>query len=210
MIICVGIFFFQAEDGIRDLTVTGVQTCALPIYRPQPAKEEVESITGWIGQALAYCDCSGPRDPGRVAIHRLNRTEYNNTIRDLVGVDFQPAADFPPDDTGYGFDNIADVLTMSPLLLEKYLSAAEQVMDKAIVTENPYKSKTIRLAAAPMDAIPESNSGGQLGVNGECFREHSFIAGAEYEFRIRAFGEQFGDEPPKMTFKINKEELKTF
>ena len=62
---------------------------------------------------------------GRVTIRRLNRTEYNNTIRDLVGVDFKPAEDFPADDVGYGFDNIGDVLSVSPLLLEKYLSAAE-------------------------------------------------------------------------------------
>ena len=67
-----------------------------------------------------------------MTIRRLNRTEYNNTIRDLVGVDFQPADDFPADDIGYGFDNIGDVLTMSPLLVEKYLAAAEQILDQAI------------------------------------------------------------------------------
>ena len=55
-------------------------------------------------------------DPGRVTIRRLNRTEYNNTIRDLVGVEFRPADDFPIDDVGYGFDNIGDVLTVSPVL----------------------------------------------------------------------------------------------
>ena len=67
---------------------------------------------------------AGARDPGRVTIRRLNRAEYNNTIRDLLGVDFQPADDFPSDDVGYGFDNIGDVLSMPPILLEKYLSAA--------------------------------------------------------------------------------------
>ena len=56
---------------------------------------------------------------------RLNRAEYNNTIRDLLGVDFRPADDFPQDDSGYGFDNIGDVLSLSPVLLEKYLKAAE-------------------------------------------------------------------------------------
>src|SRR5438094_159202 len=76
---------------------------------------------------------------GRVTIRRLNRTEYNNTIRDLVGVDFHPAEDFPADDVGYGFDNIGDVLTVSPLLLEKYLSAAEAILDRAITIADPPK-----------------------------------------------------------------------
>src|SRR5437588_9074861 len=107
-----------------------------PEEKPRPSKAEIAQLTSWVKDALSFRD-PGPRDPGRVTIHRLNRVEYNNTIRDLVGVDFKPAADFPADDTGYGFDNIADVLSMSPLLAEKYLSAAEQVMDRAIVTEQP-------------------------------------------------------------------------
>ena len=78
-------------------------------------------------------DCSGPRNPGRVTLRRLNRTEYNNTIRDLIGVDFKPAGDFPADDVGYGFDNIGDVLSLSPLLLERYLAAADTILEQAIV-----------------------------------------------------------------------------
>src|SRR4051812_48484086 len=97
-----------------------------PDNKPQPSEEEFHAVLGWIDDTLNYVDCSGPRDPGRVTIRRLNRNEYNNTIRDLCGLaNFEPAADFPPDDTGYGFDNIGDVLTMSPLLAEKYLAAAD-------------------------------------------------------------------------------------
>ena len=66
-------------------------------------------------------------DPGRVTARRLNRNEYTNTIRDLLGVDFRAERDFPTDDSGYGFDNIGDVLTMSPLLMERYMSAAERI-----------------------------------------------------------------------------------
>ena len=73
-----------------------------------------------------------PPDPGRVTARRLNRTEYNNTIRDLLGVDLRPADDFPQDDSGYGFDNIADVLSLSPVLMEKYMSAAERVARTAL------------------------------------------------------------------------------
>src|SRR6185503_10649065 len=82
-------------------------------------------------------DRNAKPDPGRVTIRRLNRTEYNNTIRDLVGVDFQPAEDFPSDDIGHGFDNIGDVLTLSPVLMERYLAAAESVMQRAIVVDPP-------------------------------------------------------------------------
>ena len=72
-------------------------------------------------------------DSGHVTAHRLNRAEYNNTVRDLLAIDFQPAADFPADDSGYGFDNIGDVLSLSPILMEKYLAAAEKIAKAAIL-----------------------------------------------------------------------------
>ena len=81
-----------------------------------------------VADAFDHADNAGQADPGRVTIRRLNRAEYNNTIRDLVGVDFKPAEDFPSDDVGYGFDNIGDVLSLSPLLMEKYLAAAEAIV----------------------------------------------------------------------------------
>lgn len=75
--------------------------------------------------------CRKPRDPGRVTLHRLNRAEYDNTVRDLLGDTSHPASDFPADDHGYGFDNNADVLSMSPLLMEKYAVAAEHLVEDA-------------------------------------------------------------------------------
>ena len=72
--------------------------------------------------------------PGNITLQRLNKAEYNNTIRDLIGLDLRPADDFPSDDVGYGFDNIGDVLSMSPLLMEKYMRAAENIAEAAIVT----------------------------------------------------------------------------
>ncbi len=71
-------------------------------------------------------------DPGRVTVRRLNRVEYRNTIRDLLGVEYDTTNEFPPDDTGNGFDNNGDVLTISPLLLEKYLSAANAIINRAV------------------------------------------------------------------------------
>ena len=94
------------------------------------------TLTTWIDGELAQVGLRRrPRDPGRVTIRRLNRNEYNNTIRDLLGVDFQPADDFPSDDVGYGFDNIGDVLSMPPILLEKYLAAAENITARVLGTE---------------------------------------------------------------------------
>src|SRR5579872_1675176 len=98
-----------------------------PEEKPQPSASERDLMVNWIGSEVLGCDCKHP-DPGRVTIRRLNRTEYNHTIHDLLGVDFHAADDFPLDNVGYGFDNIGDVLSLSPMLMEKYMAAA----DKAI------------------------------------------------------------------------------
>jgi len=107
-----------------------------PGEKAQPTDEERQKIVEWIEADVFKLDPKKP-DPGRVTIRRLNRDEYNNTVRDLVGVDLRPADDFPADDTGYGFDTIGDVLTLSPALLERYFDAAGRVLDTAIVTEAP-------------------------------------------------------------------------
>ena len=182
-----------------------------PKKEPQPPPDQVGQVLKFVSQALELSNSLGPRDPGFVPIHRLNRNEYNNTIRDLVGVDFKPADDFPADDTGYGFDNIADVLSMSPLLAEKYLSAAEQVMDKAIVAENPYRSKRYKYIAAKMsggDLLPPDHR--ILYSEGAISQEHQFVTTAEYEFRIEAEADQAGNEPAKMRVKVAGQEVRTF
>jgi hypothetical protein len=117
-----------------------------PRRRAQPTDAERGQITSWLDAELGTVDCNLKRDPGRVTIRRLNRAEYNNTIRDLVGVTFQPAAEFPADDVGYGFDNIGDVLSLPPLLAEKYLSAAEKIIAAAF--KSPKLRKRILGAGA--------------------------------------------------------------
>ena len=104
-----------------------------PEGKAQPSRQELEALSKWIDEAFRQTDCGKTIDPGRVTIRRLNRAEYNNTIRDLVGIDFRPADDFPSDDVGYGFDNIGDVFTMPPILMEKYLAAAETIAEQAIM-----------------------------------------------------------------------------
>ncbi|MDB6016825.1 MAG: Protein of unknown function (DUF1587)/Protein of unknown function (DUF1592)/Protein of unknown [Pedosphaera sp.] len=102
-----------------------------PENKPQPTTAERARMAKWVEINVLGCDCNQP-DPGRVTLRRLNRTEYNNTIRELTGVTFQPADDFPADDVGYGFDNIGDVLSVSPILLEEYLSTAEKIMSSVM------------------------------------------------------------------------------
>jgi hypothetical protein len=111
--------------------------------------DKQERLLTWIDTQASGLDCTKKRDPGRVTLRRLNRNEYNNTIRDLVGVKFRPADDFPSDDVGYGFDNIGDVLTMSPLLFEKYLAAADRILDEAFKT--PELRKRILVAQPGKD-----------------------------------------------------------
>ncbi len=103
-----------------------------PSDADQPTAEERELLRVWIDRAVNSVDCSGPVSPGRVTLRRLNRHEYRNTIRDLLGIDYAPAADFPADDVGYGFDHIGDVLSLPTILMEKYLAAAEEISRQAL------------------------------------------------------------------------------
>jgi hypothetical protein len=117
-----------------------------PAGEPRPNDEELETINSWLDIALVANNPS----PGRVAIRRLNRAEYNNTIRDLFGLDLHPADEFPSDDVGYGFDNIGEVLSTPPVLLEMYLAAAEKVIGAAF----QYPDVRERLMNPPVDTVP--------------------------------------------------------
>ncbi|MEO6238366.1 MAG: DUF1592 domain-containing protein [Vicinamibacterales bacterium] len=103
-----------------------------PADEPQPAEHQRQAVAEWIARELGRIDRLTPPNPGRVTARRLNRAEYNNTVRDLLGVDMHLADDFPQDDSGYGFDNIADVLSLPPVLMEKYLSAGERLARAAL------------------------------------------------------------------------------
>ena len=110
-----------------------------PEKKPHPTADEKKVLEHWIKSAAFRIDPANP-DPGRVTVRRLNRIEYRNTIRELMGIDFNTEVEFPPDDTGHGFDNIGDVLTVSPMLLEKYITAAKTVVETAV----PSVSRVVR------------------------------------------------------------------
>jgi hypothetical protein len=123
-----------------------------PTNKPRPSDKDVGLLADWIKRDVFGTDAHEP-DPGRVTIRRLNRVEYRNTVRDLMGFDFKAEEEFPPDDTGYGFDTIGDVLSVSPLLLEKYMQAAESIVAGAVPTvarlmpERTYRGNEFRNTA---------------------------------------------------------------
>lgn len=184
------------------------KTMPPPKRKSQPTEPERKKIVKWIESEVFRFDPNNP-DPGRVTIRRLNKTEYNNTVRDLMMVDFKPADDFPPDDTGYGFDNIGDVLSLSPVLLEKYLKASEQITSAAIWTSDPPKGLQ-RLEGSDLIGGQPKLDGRIQPTNGSIKTKHDFSAAGKYNVRISAGADQAGDEPAKMSFLLNGKQLKTF
>jgi hypothetical protein len=184
-----------------------------PENKAQPTTAERDRVIDWLNAELFPVDCEHP-DPGRVTLRRLNRAEYNNTIRDLVGVDFHPADDFPADDSGYGFDNIGDVLSVSPLLIEKYLVAAEKVLDEAIVDPQAVDPSKKLFNAKEF----KSTNGGEVSASrwfclaseGEVYVGHNIETTGDYRIRVRAYGDQAGPEPVKMGLRLDKTNVHTF
>lgn len=177
----------------------------------QPTDEDRELLYHWITREINRIDCTGDKDPGRVTIRRLNRFEYNNTIRDLVGVGFQPAADFPTDDVGYGFDNIGDVLSLPPILFEKYFSAAEKITDAAIVASSlkgeirSYSdSKFIGDGQDFGDGARMLSSSGKIGIEFEVPQTGKYVA------RFRAFETHAGDEYARMGVILDGKQIQSF
>lgn len=134
-----------------------------PRNKPQLSADARQKLEHWIKFSAFGMDPQNP-DPGRVTVRRLNRVEYRNTIRDLMGVDFNAEAEFPPDDTGYGFDNIGDVLTVSPMLLEKYLAAAREVVAQAVpIVDRVMPEKTVAGNRFRADEPNPGRNGGGRG-----------------------------------------------
>jgi hypothetical protein len=183
-------------------------------HEPRPSGKEIGTVLDWIDRMFIHVDCSGARDPGRVTVRRLNRAEYNNTIRDLVGIDIQPADDFPTDDVGYGFDNIGDVLTLSPLLMEKYLDAAESIASQALSSGRLVEPHVVRKEGPELQAegSAQLNEYGfhMISSQGAVFGEFEFPFDGDYILRTRVTADQAGPEPVKMAFHLGGERVAEF
>ena len=121
-----------SDEKLWSAVLKNVRAGLMPPHgEERPNADEQQRLFDWIEFDAFGVDPADP-DPGRVTLRRLNRVEYRNTIRDLTGIDYDTSDEFPIDDSGYGFDNIGDALSVSPLLMEKYLNAAEAIVAKAV------------------------------------------------------------------------------
>jgi mono/diheme cytochrome c family protein len=118
-----------------------------PPGMPRPPAEKLAAVSQWLEQQYATADADAKPDPGTLTVRRLNRDEYTNTIRDLLAVHIDAAADFPPDPYAYGFDNIGDALSLSPALTEMYLKAAQRTARAAIPLTPPETGVSIKYDA---------------------------------------------------------------
>ena len=183
-----------------------------PEDKPQPTDAERRDILRWIDDALS-ADPANANNPGRVTIRRLNLTEYRNTIRDLLAVDFDPA-DFPQDETAHGFDTNADALTLPPILMERYIDAAERIVTLAFFGEKT-GSPVRRLRGTQFTSKDENVRPIDKSVLG-FYREAEAVAVAKFEgdgeyiIKAMAYGEQAGPEAPELAVSIDGERVAEF
>ena len=181
-----------------------------PAGKPRPTDKELQLLADWIKHDVFAIDPKDP-DPGRGTIRRLNRAEYRNTIRDLMGYDFKAEEEFPPDDSGYGFDNIADVLSVSPLLLEKYIQAADTIVTAAVPTisrlipERTYRGIEFR-------APTEAGNGDRMSIYKKTKVQRLISADVDGDYRLAieiAVHGSFDYDPGKCTLiaKFDDKEL---
>jgi len=154
----------------------------------QPSDEQIHTLVKLLEKEFERADAAMKPDPGRVTARRLNRAEYTNTIRDLLAVDFRADRNFPTDDSGEGFDNIGDVLTVSPVLMEKYLAAAGRIAERAIATGSLPKPVEVEysLRFKNLRRIDPSN----------VEATHRFDFDADYELKIGLPGQRAKDAAP--------------
>jgi hypothetical protein len=162
-----------------------------PPGMPRPDAATSGQFTAWLADALDRNAAAHP-DPGRSVIHRLNRAEYSNAIRDLLALDIKPGELLPVDDSGYGFDNIGDVLSFSPALLERYMSAARRVSRTAIGDlsikpgDEEFQARALGMAGRRNERVSDDLPFDSRG--GMSFRYY-FPLDAEYQIRIKLGGD---------------------
>lgn len=181
-----------------------------PKGRPRPTSAETDAFLKSINTAFVRAD-TNVRDPGRVTIRRLNRAEYNNTIRDLVGIDFNPAEDFPSDDVGHGFDNIGDVLSLSPVLMERYLAAAESIVQRSYLADPPKppnRHQSARYLEPAGAGVPQTRF--RPVTKGNLHTPERVGMDGEYIIRSRVYAKTVGDEPVRIALLLDGKEIKQF
>ena len=198
-----------SDSGAWEKVLRKIRTGEMPPARlPQLKPVDREFVLKYLETELDRNAAAHP-DPGRVAIHRLNKAEYNNAVRDVLGVDFTPADDFPPDDAGYGFDNIADVLSLPPVLMEKYMSAANKVSRIAVgnIKIDPFLDRiTVDRRENQADRLSDSVP---FGSRGGTAISHRFPVDAEYLIRARLRGDLNPALHPVLDFRVDGKRVAT-
>jgi Protein of unknown function (DUF1592)/Protein of unknown function (DUF1588)/Protein of unknown function (DUF1587)/Protein of unknown function (DUF1585)/Protein of unknown function (DUF1595) len=163
-----------------------------PPGEPRPSEARIDSFVRWLEQSLDAAALAAP-NPGAPALHRLNRAEYANAVRDLLDVTVDATTLLPGDDSSAGFDNIASALSVSPALLSSYVAAAARISRLAV--GDPSASSAIATYRAPRGLIQAEHLDGQpLGTRGGMTVRHFFPLDAEYEIRVGRGGGGFGLE----------------
>ncbi len=164
-----------------------------PTGLPHPDATVSASFTKWLENSLDQAAAANP-NPGRPAVHRLNRAEYSNAIRDLLAVDIKPGALLPIDDSGYGFDNIGDVLSISPILLERYITVARMISRLAVgdPTIKPSEEEYLARREPPGSAARTRNERVSddlpFDSRGGLAFQHYFPLDGEYLLRVKLNG----------------------
>ena len=153
-----------------------------PTGGPRPDARTVDELVAWLETSLDT-EAEANQRLGRMSIHRINRTEYGNAVRDLLGVEIDSAEFLPADDEGYGFDNIADILRVSPSLLEQYLAASSKVASLAVGDPDTPAVSTVH--RVPPDLAQGGHVEGlPLGTRGGTLIRYNFPLDAEYDFSV--------------------------
>jgi len=183
-------------------------------HSPMPDKQSLENIAKLLYDELYNFDCDLVQHPGRSTLHRLNRAEYNNTIRDLFGLSITPADKFPQDDVGEGFDNIGDVLSVPPLLMEKYLDAAEEVAAAVIDTTDysrglarTYSASDLQPSGTSQNSSVDGDGYAVLSTNGTLSVRVKTPAAGRYEIRVEARATQAGEESARMAVMADRKTI---
>jgi hypothetical protein len=183
-------------------------------HEPLPPQDQHKRVLDMIYDEIFNFDCELVQHAGRPAVQRLNRAEYNNTIRDLFGITLTPADDFPQDDVGEGFDNIGDVLSVPPLLMEKYLDAAEAVAREVIDTRDltdglqlDFPAEKLRMGRDQGRPGIDNRGFATLSTTGRLAAEIELPADGEYRIVVEANATQAGDELARMALLMDGESL---
>ncbi len=157
-----------------------------PAGRPRPDQQSYNDLRSWLETALDRVATTRP-EPGRVPTHRLNRAEYANAIRDLLALDIDVTSLLPTDDSGHGFDNLAGTLSLSPVLLERYMSAARRISRLAVGDPTIGPGFTSKTYVVPITMTQNDRMSEELpfGSRAGIAVRHRFPLDGEYVIRIR-------------------------